>query len=68
MALGTISPQGYGHEDERPCSHVPPARPAWLHRLGRHGRTHTPVASSTVSAPQEERRSTRTRYPCDLDG
>ena len=25
MALGTILPHGYVHEDERPCSHVPPA-------------------------------------------
>jgi hypothetical protein len=23
MSLGTIIPQGYFHEDERPCSHVP---------------------------------------------
>ena len=61
MSLGTIIPQGYFHEDERPCSHVPPARPAWLHRLWRHMRTHTPVASSTVLAPQEERRRARTR-------
>ena len=68
MSLGTISPQGYLHEDERPCFHVPPARPAWLHRLWRHGRKHTPVASSPVSAPQEERCSTRTRYPCDIYG
>ena len=36
------------HEDERLCSHVPPARPAWLHRLWRHLRTHTPVASSVL--------------------
>ena len=61
MSLGTSLPQGSFHEDERPCSHVPPARPAWLHRLWRHMRTHTPVASSTVSAPQEERRSACTR-------
>src|SRR5215475_2145086 len=40
------------HEDERLCSHVLPARPAWLHRLWRHLRTHTPVASRTVSAPR----------------
>ena len=51
MALGTIIPQGYFHEDERPCSHVPPARPSGLHRLWRPLRKHTPVASSTVSAP-----------------
>jgi hypothetical protein len=50
MSLGTIIPQGYFHEDERPCSHVPPARPSGLHRLWRPLRTHTPVASSTVSA------------------
>ena len=68
MALGTIIPQGYFHEDERPCSHVPPARPAWRHRLWQHRRQHTPVASSTVLAPQEERRRARTRSPCDLDG
>ena len=37
MALGPIIPHGYVHEDERPCSHGPPARPAWLHRLWRHG-------------------------------
>jgi hypothetical protein len=65
MSLGTILPQGYFHEDERPGYHVPPARPSWLHRLWRHLRTHTSVASSTVSAPQEERRRARTRYPCD---
>ena len=65
MSLGTIIPQGYFHEDERPCYDVPPARPAWLHRLWRQLRTHTPVASSTVSAPQEERRRARTRSPCD---
>ena len=68
MSLGTIIPQGYVHEDERPCYHVPPARPSWLHRLWRQLRTHTPVASSTVLAPQEERRRARTRYPCDIYG
>jgi len=40
----------------------------WLHRLWRHLRQHMPVASSTVSAPQEERRSACTRYLCDIDG
>src|SRR5262249_49878203 len=63
-----LIPQGSFHEDERPCSPVPPARPAWLHRLWRHVRTHTPVASSAVSAPQGERRRARTRSPCDIDG
>src|SRR5215472_14932718 len=29
---------------------------------------HTLVASSTVSAPQGERRSARTRCPCAIDG
>jgi hypothetical protein len=57
-------PQGYFHEDERPCYHVPPPRPSWLHRLWRHLCT----ASSTDSAPQEERRRARTRYPCDIYG
>ena len=50
MSLGIIMPQGYFHEDERPCYRVPPARPAGLHRLWRHRRQHTPVASSTVLA------------------
>ena len=68
MSLGTILPHGYVHEDERPCSHVPPARPSWLHRLWRHVRKHTPVTSSTVSVPQEERRSARTRSLCDIYG
>jgi hypothetical protein len=68
MSLGTIIPQGYFHEDERPCYYVPPARPSWLHRLWRHLRKHTPVASSTVSVPQEERRRARPRYPCDISG
>ena len=68
MSLGTIIPHGYCHEDEWPCYHVPPARPAWLHRLWRHLRKHPPVASSTVSAPQEERRSACTRYLCDIYG
>ncbi len=68
MSLGTIIPQGYLHEDERLCDHVPPARPSWLHRLWRQLRKYTPVASSTVSAPQEERRRARTRYPCDIYG
>jgi len=68
MSLGTSIPQGYVHEDARPCSHVPPARPSWLHRLWRHVRKYTPVASSTVSAPQEKRRRARTRSPCDLYG
>ena len=68
MSLGTIRPQGYFHEDERPCSHVPPARPSWLHRRWRQVRTHTPVASSTVAAPQEERRRARTRSLCAIDG
>jgi len=45
MALGTILPHSYVHEDERPCSHVPSARCAWLHRLWRHVHPHTPVAS-----------------------
>lgn len=63
-----IIPQGYVHEDERPCSHVPPARPSWLHRLWRHVRTHTPVASSAVSALQGERCRARTRSPCDIYG
>jgi hypothetical protein len=64
MALGTILPHGCVHEDEWPCSDVPPARPAWLYRLWRHLRQHMPVASSTVSAPQEERRSACTRSLC----
>jgi hypothetical protein len=68
MALGTILPPGYVHEVERPCFHVPPARPAWLHRPWQHRRQHTPVASSTVLAPQEERRRARTRCPCAIDG
>src|SRR5262245_36601450 len=63
-----LMPQGFFHEDEGPCSHVPPARPAWLHRLWRQVRTHTPVASSTVSAPQGERRRARTRSPCAIGG
>src|SRR5215831_13100091 len=68
LALGTILPHGYVHEDERPCSHVPSARSAWLHRLWRYLRRHTPVASSTVSAPQAERRRARTRCPCAISG
>src|SRR5215813_4414315 len=56
------------HEDERLSSHVPPARPAWLHRLWRPLRPHTPVAQSPVSAPQAERRRARTRCPCAIDG
>src|SRR5215470_5565695 len=68
MALGTISLHGYVHEDERPCSHVPPARPSWRHRLWRQLRTHSPVAFSTVSALQEERRRARSRSPCAIDG
>ena len=68
MALGPSMPQGYVHEDERPGSHVPPARLAWLHRLWRHLRQHTPVASSTVAAPQEQRRHARPRSPCDSYG
>jgi len=68
MSLRTILPHGYVHEDERPCAHVPPARPSWLHRPWRQVRTHTPVASSTVSAPQEERRRAPTRSPCAIDG
>ena len=36
-----LIPHGFFHEDEGPCSHVPPARPAWLHRHWRHVRTHT---------------------------
>src|SRR5215467_977194 len=68
MALGTILPHGSVHEVERPCFHVPPARPAWLHRLWQHRRQHTPVASSTVLAPQKERRRAHTRSPCDIDG
>ena len=68
MALGTILPHSYVHEDERPCSHVPSARCAWLHRLWRHVHPHTPVASSTVLAPQEERRGACTRSPCDSYG
>jgi len=73
MSRGTIIPifpipMGYFHEDERPCYHVPPARPSWLHRLWRHLCTHAPTASSTVAAPQEERRRARTRYPYDIYG
>ena len=68
MSLGTIIPQDYFHEDERPCYHVSPARPSWLHRLWRHVCTHTPVASSAVSAPQGERYRARTRSPCAIDG
>jgi hypothetical protein len=68
MALGPSMPHSSIHEDERPCSHGPPARPAWLHRLWRHVRQHTPGASSTVAAPQEERRRARPRSPCDSDG
>ena len=50
MSRGTIIPifpipMGYFHEDERPCYHVPPARPSWLHRLWRHLCTHAPTAS-----------------------
>ena len=67
MALGTILPPGYVHEVERPCFHVPPARPAWLHRLWRYVRMHAPVASSAVSVPQKERRRARTRSPCAID-
>ena len=63
-----LMPHGSFHEDERPCSHVPPACPSWLHRLWRQVRTHTFVASSTILAPQEERRRARTRCPCAIDG
>src|SRR5262249_39436017 len=45
MALGTILPPGYVHEVERPCFHVPPARPAWLHRLS--ARAPPPLATSS---------------------
>jgi hypothetical protein len=60
-------PAGYFHEEERPCYHVPPPRPAWLRRLWQHLGTHAPQAASTVSAPQE-RSQARTRYPCDIYG
>src|SRR5262249_39436016 len=46
------------------CTASPPALP----RLWQHRRQHTPVASSTVLAPQEERRRARTRCPCAIDG
>ena len=61
-------PMGYVHEDARPRYQVPPPRPSWLHRLWVRLCKHAPAASSTVSAPQEERRRARTRYPCDIYG
>lgn len=61
-------PLGYVHEDERPCYHVPPPRPAWWRRLWRHLGHHTPQVSSTVATPQEARRPARTRYPSDIYG
>jgi hypothetical protein len=61
-------PTGYFHEDERPCYHVPPPRPSWLRRLGQHLSKHAPTASMIISASQDERRSARTRYPCDIYG
>ncbi len=60
-------PMGYFYEDERPCYHVPPARPSWLHRLWLRLFKHAPKAF-TISATQEERRRARTRYPCDIYG
>src|SRR5262245_39558030 len=63
-----LIPQGFFHEDEGPCSHVPPARPAWLHRLWRYVRTYTPVCSSTVGDPQGEGCRARSRSPCGIDG
>ena len=73
MSLGTIIPifpipMGYVHEDERPCYHAPPPRPSWLRRLWQYLCKHATAASSTVSAPQEARRSAQARYPCDIYG
>jgi hypothetical protein len=73
MSRGTFIPvfpipAGYFHEDERPCYHVPPPHPSWLRRLWQHLSKHAPMASIAVSATQDDRRSSRTRYPCDIYG
>jgi hypothetical protein len=73
MSRGTFIPVfpipgGYFHGDELPCYHVPPPRPSWLRRLWQHLSKPAPKASTTVSATQDARRSSRTRYPCDIYG